>query len=587
MLISRPTRGATRRALRPQMRACGLLAATFFGFAIVVSDAAETWRSSLYPEDWHPGWTDSAGRFLHDFSYAGYHYGERPIPTVSGTLVDVTQPPYRADPSGSKDSTAAIQRALDDVGESGGGVVFLPAGTYRVRPPENSHESLLIRFGHIVLRGAGIGKTFLLNDNFRMRAEAVIRIQAPNYVWYPKEELEAQPITADLLRPTTVIPLKDASKFQVGDHVLVRASLTQGFVDEHGCTGQWIVGSNKWGIEGTVFSRIVTAVDYKRHTLTLDAPTRYHLLLRDQPRVHKSSYSPISEVGLEAFSLGMTEHPGLDNTHKPGSTERINDSQTGTKGTMAYDVHGSAGIYCYGVENGWIRNVATYRPGNNRFDVHLLSNGLVLKATRLFTVADCTFERPEYEGGSGNGYLITLEGQEILVRDTVVRHGRHNFDFKSMASCGNVIYHCLTVDGRFPTDFHSYLSVANLFDSTRVEGDQLEACYRPYLDHCQTTTQSVCWNTHGERYALKDRDHPESSGLKKSIVHSQQFGWGYVIGTSGPASGVETGSLKPGKDSADAITGPVDFVEGEARGNTLEPQSLYADQFLRRMGKRP
>jgi hypothetical protein len=199
----------------------------------------------------------------------------------------------------------------------------------------------------------------------------------------------------------------------------------------------------------------------------------------------------------------------------------------------------------------------------------------------------CTFERPEYEGGSGNGYLITLEGQEILVRDTVVRHGRHNFDFKSMASCGNVVHHCLTVDGRFPSDFHSYLSVANLFDTTRVEGDQLEACYRPYLDHRQTTSQSVFWNTHGERYALYDRDHPDSSGRKKSIIHSQQFGWGYVIGTSGAAPGVETDSLKAGKDSADAITGPVDFVEGVGHGATLEPQSLYADQFFRRTGRRP
>ena len=34
------------------------------------------WRSVLYPEDWTPAFTGPEGRFLHDFSYAGYRNGE-------------------------------------------------------------------------------------------------------------------------------------------------------------------------------------------------------------------------------------------------------------------------------------------------------------------------------------------------------------------------------------------------------------------------------------------------------------------------------------------------------------------------------
>ena len=93
------------------------------------------WRSSLYPDDWQPGVADSADRFLHDFSYAGYHRGEKPIPDIRGQAVDVTQAPYRADPTGQKNSTVAIQSAIDSVAESGGGVVFLNAGTYRIVLP--------------------------------------------------------------------------------------------------------------------------------------------------------------------------------------------------------------------------------------------------------------------------------------------------------------------------------------------------------------------------------------------------------------------------------------------------------------------
>ena len=42
---------------------------------------------------------------------------------------------YGADPTGAKDSTAAIQRAVDDVASHGGGSVELPRGIYRVSDP--------------------------------------------------------------------------------------------------------------------------------------------------------------------------------------------------------------------------------------------------------------------------------------------------------------------------------------------------------------------------------------------------------------------------------------------------------------------
>ena len=48
-----------------------------FGDAYACTDC---WRSSLYPENWQLGSQDAEGRFLHDFSFAGYRNGgvERP-----------------------------------------------------------------------------------------------------------------------------------------------------------------------------------------------------------------------------------------------------------------------------------------------------------------------------------------------------------------------------------------------------------------------------------------------------------------------------------------------------------------------------
>ncbi len=46
-------------------------------------------------------------------------------------ILDVTQPPYSADPSGRADSTAAIQRAVDQARDSRM-VAYFPPGTYLV-----------------------------------------------------------------------------------------------------------------------------------------------------------------------------------------------------------------------------------------------------------------------------------------------------------------------------------------------------------------------------------------------------------------------------------------------------------------------
>ncbi len=58
----------------------------------------------------------------------------------------VTDAPYAADPSGARDATRAIQAALDDRYQAGGGVVWMPAGRYRVT------SSITIP-PHVTLRG--------------------------------------------------------------------------------------------------------------------------------------------------------------------------------------------------------------------------------------------------------------------------------------------------------------------------------------------------------------------------------------------------------------------------------------------------
>ncbi|MCC3371875.1 glycosyl hydrolase family 28-related protein [Cohnella sp. REN36] len=60
--------------------------------------------------------------------------------------VSVTSAPYNADNTGAVDASAAIQSAIDDVYQAGGGVVWMPAGKYKVSYTLNVRN-------HVTLRG--------------------------------------------------------------------------------------------------------------------------------------------------------------------------------------------------------------------------------------------------------------------------------------------------------------------------------------------------------------------------------------------------------------------------------------------------
>ena len=519
------------------------------------------WRSSLYPEDWKPGYKDAQGRFLHDFSYAGYHKGEKEISPATGNLTDVTLPPYNADNTGINDVTQAIQQALDDVGAAGGGVVYLPAGTYRITAADTSSYCLRIAYDSTVLRGAGPGVTFLLNHQTNMRYKDIILVTGDYASWFEPEGTTTS-ISFDIPELTRVIPVESVTGFNVGDQVILTSTPTPEFIAEHKMTGNWTASA----IKGVAFLRRIDSIDIKNNLLIIDVPTRYLLKTRDDARVYHAK-AHISECGVENLSIGNLQNPNS------GWEEEFYS----VMGTGAYEVHNSHVIQFKYSENCWAKKVSTFKPSGNTEDFHILSNGLKLNQSRFITVDSCSFEKSQYEGGGGNGYMYTLESNDCLIKNSRANHGRHNYDFKYPYSNGNVILRCRGENARFASDFHMFLSMSNLFDACVMNGDYLESAFRPYGSsdalHGYTSTQSVFYNTTGEAY------HPD----KNYIIDSRQFGWGYIIGTSGPASKV---IIDPAEGSLNGYlynTTPRDFTEGIGKGDDLRPVSLYLDQLDRRM----
>ncbi len=526
-------------------------------------ELVENGYSSLYSEDWYPGYADGEGRFLQDFSYAGYQMGDVPIPTdVPGKVVDVTNAPYHADHTGEIDATGAIQEAIDHVGAEGGGVVYLPEGTYKLAPSENSNYALRIKDSGVVLRGAGVDKTFLYNDETYMRAKSIISIGGQGSGWAPISQTTSL-ISTDLLEPTSQIPLNDVSQYEVGDWVVISSDITKEFIEEHGMTEWW---DHLTGDQGTTFYRRILDIDEKNKTILIDIPTRYSLKMRDEAKVSKAD-TPQSEVGIEHLSIGNREHPG-------SGFENNDYTQSGT---AAYEVHDSKMIHIERAVNSWVQNVNTYRPSVNTNDYHLLSNAIVLEQTRNISVVNSNLKNPQYRGGGGNGYHITIKGNDNLIQDIITENGRHNYSFALMRSNGNVIHRSTSTDPTELLDFHRHLSMSNLLDSLTLNNDTIQASVRPFPStsnqkHGITTSQSVIWNTIG------NGAHPKANGY---IIDSRQYGHGYVIGTQGPVTTVRsTPSIVDGRD-----TSPQDFVEGEGQGTLLKPQSLYEDQLIKRSNR--
>lgn len=566
--------------------------------SVAAQEAEKAWSSALYGEDWSPlpGLSFADDKIIQDFSFAGYGKGEREIPDLAGVRRFDVVADFAADPSGKTDATAAIQKAIDAAASAGGGVVYLPAGTYRIRPEKNRRYALCVRKSGVVLRGDGPDKTFLLNGSFEMREKVILLFQAPSDAEWNRPGKVSSFLAADLMGPSVEIAVEDVSGFNAGDSIVIRCKPTKEWVLDHHET-DWLGEEDKIG--SIQYYRKIVSVNREKNLLTIDVPTRYYLKTRDRPEVYLKS-GMIENVGVEDLSIGNIEHPGkdgwknLDFAAPDGDyTRRLAESRGlpedfAKERKSAFDVHASYAISMVNVKDGWIRNVQSFQAEGNKTGCHLLSNGVRLKESVGVTVERCIFQRPQYGGGGGNGYMFRLDSSnECLVRECRAEASRHGFSVSGMSSSGNVFFRCLDKDTARQTgatgqeqtegrssDHHQWFSHSNLFDNCTADNSWFEARDRFYTKlsrprHNLTSAHTVYWNMEG----VSNSFHP-------FVVWSQQANYGYVIGTRGAVSGVRTHGNFPERHNR---TDPVDVVEGIGKGKTLSPQSLFEDQRRRRL----
>lgn len=545
-----------------------------FALLFVMSTAlCPAWESTLYGPGWQgtPSLSFETDKIIQDFSYAGYRRGELPLPSQPPGLIYDAVAGYGADPTGAADSTVAIQNAINAASAAGGGIVYLPPGVFRISPQSANTYALQISTGGVVLRGAGADQTFLLNTGTVMRNSNIISVTGPGSAAWATVTNPVTAITADLPGPVTELPVESVAGFAVGDYIIVRADPGDAWATEHFEDG-W-VGYAAGSFGRLMYLRQIVAIDAGNQRITIDIPTRYTLKTRDNARIYKKT-TLITETGLEDFSIGNTQHPG---------TGGWGENDYTVEGLSAYDVHASYAIRMTRVRDGWIRNVRTYQPAGNTTTTHILNNGILLTECTRVTVRNCHFQRPQYGGGGGAGYMYRLQNSgDCLLQDSVAEFCRHGIVFSHMATSGNVIHACLdkttgkqtgntgnqNTSGR-GSDHHMHFSHSNLIDTCVADDSWFEARYRPFGTaplHNLTSAHGVYWNTEGR-----------PSG-RAYVVHSQQSRYGYVIGTRGAVTTVKTDGTSTAK------TNPVDHVEGVGLGDSLTPFSLFREQRRRRLG---
>lgn len=92
---------------------------------------------------------------LLDFSYAGYHNGEKNFPKPQYKIFNICD--FGAIPNDQESDKEAILKAIEAAEENGSGIIFFPKGRYILNNDRNNTGPIYIRKSNIIFRGEGAG----------------------------------------------------------------------------------------------------------------------------------------------------------------------------------------------------------------------------------------------------------------------------------------------------------------------------------------------------------------------------------------------------------------------------------------------
>ncbi len=417
------------------MTAFSLRPAALFllGSLFVSSSAAATptpQRSPLWGERGER-WQEN-GR-LPDFSHAGYHRGDVPLPDVpqAASVKD-----FGAVGDGVTDDTAAINAAIAATAR---GAVYLPPGRYKIT------DYLRIEKSHVVLRGAGPDRSVLwfprgLDEVHPRQGRTSTGSPASGYSFdgafvQIRGDYQAKPlarITSASRRGDRAVDVDSAAALSVGQPLLVTLSeapdhslKTHLYTDDPGDIRKGKMLDTR---------QLLTVVRIEGARVTFDRPLRFDTRAAWKPQLR--SFRPtVTESGIEHLGFAF-----------PGLQYRGHFKENGANAIELRQV-----FHC------WVRNVAIHNGdlGINVVACRNTVDGVVFTAdaARDFRdggVADCTGHHAiQIKNGEDN--LVTrFDLRTSYIHDLSVEH-----------ASGNVFASGRGVDLNF--DHHKDTPYENLF----------------------------------------------------------------------------------------------------------------------------
>jgi uncharacterized protein (TIGR03437 family) len=441
----------------------------------IAQSPSGTWNSRLLPNvngSFTPQTVNFAARNwnLDDFSYAGYYLGAKSPGSVPCNVANVTA---------TGDITAAVQAAINSVGQAGGGIVKIPAGAFVMS------SSVAVTYNNVSIEGAGSGQTMInVPSTFTSPDDPydgdglftfgrTLGSTAENDGWVNKGVILTN-AAAVIHRGDMQVTVADASKINTGDWIVVQQFFWTTLVNNNSTSPDSWPANNSYEFSFT-YLRQVTAKS--GNLLSVDAPIPWTL-----------------DPANNAVRIRATDGQMIENTGVKGLTIRFANNTLASTGRP----HGSA-VYFEGVRNGWVYDVQVF---------NFPRNGIYVSYSARITILDSWVQTAQDTGGDGYGYgFLVSPGQNILIKRCHGEAARHNFILSHPQTSVVVETQNASVNATQPDDTHFAFEQAILWDKhSQTGGEALEALNRgdESSGAYETLASGVIWNFYGDGVSLPD-----------------------------------------------------------------------------------
>lgn len=441
--------------------------------------------------------TDQEQNYLPNFSFAGYHNGNKEIPSFSP---DLTINPVLGD------NTSHIQAALDSLAgfplDSNGhrATLALGPGVYRVS------GRIFMRVGGIVLKGAGSGddstsNSIIIGTGNSPTDRTLINIGSlSSQGWDLLSGQNFSNLTSSYIPAgSRSLAIDNLQNFQVGDEIMIRQR----------SVNDWLASINfgdtatddDWSA-GTInlfYQRTIAAIDTVENKIVLDAPIFDHLERALAPTViYPFNANPPEEIGIEDLQVIIASEDTLSEDHAKNA------------------------IFFNGVKNSWAKNVSTK---------HFTYAGIGTQSASKITVIGCKALDPHSLITGARRYNFTSDARSnlILFKDCEASRGRHAFVSNGTSSTSGIVWtQCISRKDYSTSEGHRRWSQALLFDNLTFlspidPNDRLIGLYNRGsfgTGHGWSSVHSVAWNV----------DIPLSNRI---IIQKPPLRQNYAIGCTG------------------------------------------------------